>query len=168
MNWYYLDARRERMGPFDDSAFEALIPDGGLKADTLVWNETLDDWTRADETIWSSRFPSDSQPLPPPPPPDSQPESRSKGCRPRGIGCILAGTIPVLLIILFVLGKACSSGPDEQTNRSRPNYYVQQVEMWEKTCKTCVGRGRVQTTCRGCGGAGTINTPSGYVTTWPT
>lgn len=172
MNWYHLDDQRERRGPFDEAEIAAMIPDGRLKADTLVWNETLAGWILASESDLSPYFP----PKPPPPPPPaipspapggSLPANPSLGCRTRLIASIAAGIVLLTLLIAIISAKACSTGSATDAGNGRPNYYQQQVEMMENMCRTCVGRGRLQSTCRGCGGAGTINTPSGYTTTCP-
>lgn len=169
MNWYYLDDQRERRGPFDEAGIAAMIPDGRLKADTLVWNDSLGNWIRADESGLSSQFPPGPPPppLPQPAPDTSQPRHRSRGCRLRVIAIILAGIVMLTLLVAILSAKACSTGVADDTGTGRPNYYQQQVEMVAKMCRTCASRGRVEMTCRGCGGAGTINTPSGYVTTCP-
>ncbi len=44
MNWYYASQGR-RVGPVDDTEFEALVETGAITQDTLVWNETLSKWT---------------------------------------------------------------------------------------------------------------------------
>lgn len=44
MNWYYASQGR-RVGPVDDTEFEALVETGAITPDTLVWNETLSKWT---------------------------------------------------------------------------------------------------------------------------
>lgn len=44
MNWYYASQGR-RVGPVDDTEFEALVETGAITQDTLVWNETLSQWT---------------------------------------------------------------------------------------------------------------------------
>ncbi len=44
MNWYYAEAGQQR-GPFDDAAWSALLAEGKIKPDTLVWHEELEKWT---------------------------------------------------------------------------------------------------------------------------
>jgi len=44
MNWYYASQGR-RVGPVGDMEFEALVETGAITQDTLVWNETLSQWT---------------------------------------------------------------------------------------------------------------------------
>lgn len=43
MNWYYVN-QGQRVGPIDDEAVQRLAGAGAIKADTLVWNETMTDW----------------------------------------------------------------------------------------------------------------------------
>jgi len=43
MQWFYAENNEQR-GPVDDAAFQALIDDGTIKPETLVWNETLPKW----------------------------------------------------------------------------------------------------------------------------
>jgi uncharacterized RDD family membrane protein YckC len=43
MNWYYAEAGQQ-IGPIDEAQFEGLIRDGKIQEETLVWNETLDNW----------------------------------------------------------------------------------------------------------------------------
>ena len=43
MDWYYT-LGQERRGPVDAAAFEALIADGSIAPDALVWNADLPDW----------------------------------------------------------------------------------------------------------------------------
>ncbi len=44
MNWYYA-IDREKKGPLTDTDFDALVQSGTITDDTLVWNETMTDWT---------------------------------------------------------------------------------------------------------------------------
>ncbi|HEY8240312.1 MAG TPA: RDD family protein [Kiritimatiellia bacterium] len=44
MQWYYLKGT-ERVGPVDEPAFQALVQQGGVAADTLVWNAGMKEWT---------------------------------------------------------------------------------------------------------------------------
>ncbi len=47
MNWYYV-RNGERQGPVEEEALRRLLATGGIKADDLVWNETLgDEWKAA-------------------------------------------------------------------------------------------------------------------------
>lgn len=43
MNWYFIEGD-QRMGPFDDAGFSALVEQGRVTADTLVWHEGMPDW----------------------------------------------------------------------------------------------------------------------------
>jgi uncharacterized RDD family membrane protein YckC len=48
VNWYYLDISQpeasRQTGPFNEEAFNNLVEKGVIKADTLVWNESLEQW----------------------------------------------------------------------------------------------------------------------------
>jgi len=46
-NWY-LGRGGERYGPYDDQQFEAMVREGNVLPDDLVWNETMAEWLRAD------------------------------------------------------------------------------------------------------------------------
>jgi uncharacterized RDD family membrane protein YckC len=43
MNWYYVD-QGQQAGPIDDSQLQALLQQGKIQADTLVWKEGMPDW----------------------------------------------------------------------------------------------------------------------------
>lgn len=43
MDWYYANGS-ERVGPIDDEAFRALVADGVIAPETLVWNADLENW----------------------------------------------------------------------------------------------------------------------------
>jgi hypothetical protein len=43
MNWFYA-AGQERKGPLPEAQLKELIAAGTVRAETLVWNETLTDW----------------------------------------------------------------------------------------------------------------------------
>ena len=43
MDWYYANGS-DRVGPIDDEAFGALVAEGTIAPETLVWNSTLTDW----------------------------------------------------------------------------------------------------------------------------
>ncbi|MEA3188488.1 MAG: hypothetical protein QOD99_2318 [Chthoniobacter sp.] len=45
MTWFYAENDQQR-GPFDHAAWRALIAEGKVTAETLVWHEGLDHWTR--------------------------------------------------------------------------------------------------------------------------
>ena len=40
MSWYYSE-NNQRVGPVDDAAFRALVAEGKIAADTLVWREGM-------------------------------------------------------------------------------------------------------------------------------
>lgn len=43
MHWYYAKGR-ERVGPFNQDAFDKLVLDGIITEKTLVWNQTFENW----------------------------------------------------------------------------------------------------------------------------
>ena len=44
MNWYYVE-NGKAVGPFDDAKFFEIFKSGKISTQTLVWNDTLKDWT---------------------------------------------------------------------------------------------------------------------------
>ena len=55
LNWYF-EEKGEREGPFDEDAIEAIISEGRILPETLVWNEKMDDWKEAGSTELSSKL----------------------------------------------------------------------------------------------------------------
>ena len=53
MEWFYVK-EGERAGPFDDTAFAAVVAAGEVKADTLVWYPGLDNWKPYAEILAAS------------------------------------------------------------------------------------------------------------------
>jgi uncharacterized RDD family membrane protein YckC/DNA-directed RNA polymerase subunit RPC12/RpoP len=49
MNWYYVDAGQQA-GPVDDAQLEDLARRGKVQADTLVWNEGMENWQPYSQT----------------------------------------------------------------------------------------------------------------------
>ncbi len=49
MDWYYV-VDNERIGPVSDEDFQALIDNGTIQPDTLVWNETMEAWEKFRQT----------------------------------------------------------------------------------------------------------------------
>jgi uncharacterized RDD family membrane protein YckC len=43
MSWYYAD-NNQRIGPVDDAAFRALVAEGKITGETLVWREGMANW----------------------------------------------------------------------------------------------------------------------------
>ncbi len=67
--WFYLNGR-ERMGPVSDEGLRALAASGRLHAESFVWTDGLEAWTRLADT---DRFDGYAPPAPPgevPPAPD--------------------------------------------------------------------------------------------------
>lgn len=49
MNWYYVDAAGQQVGPVDDTGMDALIANGLINAETLIWREGMPNWQPARE-----------------------------------------------------------------------------------------------------------------------
>lgn len=49
VEWYYLDANRNSVGPLPFAQFTKASFDGQVKADTLVWSQGMPEWKRADQ-----------------------------------------------------------------------------------------------------------------------
>ncbi len=43
MKWYYANGKHQ-VGPVNDTEFQAMVENGTVRHDTLVWNETMGDW----------------------------------------------------------------------------------------------------------------------------
>jgi len=43
MNWFYSEGGAQK-GPIDDAAFRALVSNGTIRPDSLVWHEGMADW----------------------------------------------------------------------------------------------------------------------------
>jgi hypothetical protein len=43
MNWFYSEGGAQK-GPVDDAAFRALVANGTIRPDSLVWHEGMADW----------------------------------------------------------------------------------------------------------------------------
>ena len=72
MNWYYA-SQGKRVGPVEDTEFEALVETGAITQDTLVWNETLSQWTP-----YGALEQKASSPKPQPQPSEQTQESRER------------------------------------------------------------------------------------------
>ncbi|NNE90306.1 MAG: DUF4339 domain-containing protein [Verrucomicrobiales bacterium] len=60
MQWFYLDANRQQI-PFDENYLQALVTEGRVQPNTLVWNQSLgQDWQPA-ERIFPNWFPDQQQ-----------------------------------------------------------------------------------------------------------
>lgn len=55
LNWYF-EEKGEREGPFDEAAIDAIISEGRILPETLVWNEKMSDWVEAGSTELSSKL----------------------------------------------------------------------------------------------------------------
>ncbi|MCK5801317.1 MAG: RDD family protein [Lentisphaeria bacterium] len=64
MEWYYSDNDEQR-GPIGDQEFAALVEDGTITSETLVWNATMDEWqahgTLQDTPAVGQQFPGAEQ-----------------------------------------------------------------------------------------------------------
>ena len=67
MNWFYSEGGAQK-GPVDDAAFRALVSNGTIRPDTLVWHEGMADWQPL-----SAAEPALAPQVVPPPPPGSAP-----------------------------------------------------------------------------------------------
>ena len=52
MQWYYVKEGKQ-MGPLTQEGFEIAVGSGEIRDDTLVWNETMQDWAKC-STVWTS------------------------------------------------------------------------------------------------------------------
>ncbi len=65
MSWYYADNGRQA-GPVDEASFDALVRQGAIRQDTLVWKEGMSNW----QPLSAVRPPAPAPaPVPAPPPP---------------------------------------------------------------------------------------------------
>lgn len=62
--WYYAENGEQR-GPFTEDEMTALVRDGALASETLVWNPGLTEWTALRGTSLGALLPA-TPPLPPP------------------------------------------------------------------------------------------------------
>ena len=67
MNWFYSEGGAQK-GPVDDAAFRALVANGTIRPDTLVWHEGMADWLPL-----SAAEPALAPQVVPPPPPGAAP-----------------------------------------------------------------------------------------------
>lgn len=67
MNWFYSEGGAQK-GPIDDAAFRALVANGTIRPDTLVWHEGMADWLPL-----SAAEPALAPQVVPPPPPGAAP-----------------------------------------------------------------------------------------------
>lgn len=56
MHWFY-ESNNETNGPVPEEEIIRLIERGVLKAGNLVWNDSLPDWTRVEQTAFASYLP---------------------------------------------------------------------------------------------------------------
>jgi uncharacterized RDD family membrane protein YckC len=70
MNWYYVEGGQQA-GPVDDAQFEALVRNGRIEAECLVWHEGMPNWQPL-HYVRSTPFGGGSQ-VPGPPMPASDP-----------------------------------------------------------------------------------------------
>ncbi len=59
MNWYYAEGQ-EQKGPFSEDEFQALVRQGTVKEDTLVWHEGLGEWQAYASLAGGSGAPTES------------------------------------------------------------------------------------------------------------
>jgi hypothetical protein len=118
--WFYLEASGQRQGPLDLEGLVALIFDGKVPQDVLVWKQGLSEWRKADSVEEIARRIPPSIPPPvtggPPPvptprPPHVEPTARTTPKRgtsttpsdAKRVGWILVGVDVVLLLLLLPL-----------------------------------------------------------------
>ena len=85
MNWFYSEGGAQK-GPVDDAAFRALVANGTIRPDSLVWHEGMADWQPL-----SAAEPGLAPQVVPPPPPGS-------GAAPAAGAPIPPGTVPNHLV----------------------------------------------------------------------
>ncbi len=49
LSWYYLDDQNTKRGPFSAEGIKKLWEEGALKGHSYLWNETLEEWKKAQE-----------------------------------------------------------------------------------------------------------------------
>ncbi len=50
MNWYYIE-NGQQAGPVQDAQLQALVQQGRIQADTLIWREGMANWEAAQQTV---------------------------------------------------------------------------------------------------------------------
>ena len=85
MNWFYSEGGAQK-GPVDDAAFRALVANGTIRPDSLVWHEGMADWQPL-----SAAEPGLAPQVVPPPPPGS-------GAAPAAGAPLPPGTVPNHLV----------------------------------------------------------------------
>jgi len=57
--WYYLDHRNEQQGPFTSEKLMSLVEDSSIERQTLVWTESLGEWSPASKVggLFSDKLP---------------------------------------------------------------------------------------------------------------
>lgn len=71
MEWYYLDKENRQIGPFGDENFRKMAANGDLRPETLVWNETMEDWLPVSTCLPGN---TNTARKPPPPPVSQSPD----------------------------------------------------------------------------------------------
>ena len=64
MEWYYLDNQDQQIGPLTEADLQNAISNGTIKKETMVWNESMDNWLPAASSTIKFHF---KIPLPPSP-----------------------------------------------------------------------------------------------------
>jgi len=75
MEWYYLDDLNQEVGPHSEAELRNLIG-SSVKKQTMVWNESMENWLSAAESSLSSFFESPTAQSVLPPPIAATPENR--------------------------------------------------------------------------------------------
>lgn len=92
MNWFYSEGGAQK-GPIDDSTFRALVANGTIRPETLVWREGMADWQPL-----SVAEPALAPQVVPPPPPGAAPASGAP---------IPPGTVPNHLVGAILATVCC-------------------------------------------------------------
>ena len=82
MDWYVL-VGEDRRGPVSEADLGNMVASGELKPDSLVWNESMDDWKKASENQALTALLPALKPRKEPPPPPRQ-EKKTPPPPPRG------------------------------------------------------------------------------------
>jgi len=84
LHWYYAQGNK-RLGPVKQTELLQFLANGDLPWSTLVWNKTLEDWTKASDSELIEILQESTPPPLPPPPPKAKKES-GKGLKCRSCG----------------------------------------------------------------------------------
>jgi hypothetical protein len=182
--FYYVDARNERIGPVTWDVLEQLHRAGALTDETLVASESESEWSTF-EQLRIARARKES--LPPVPAVARKTNPKSKVTVPNlDLKAIilklkerklLFAALLGLVLIVVALGiprgttdrGATPGGSDEAAKIQQANEKLramaEEMGSLPVTCQQCSGSGKkvLRGFCTGCRGKGTVMTPSGFV-----